>query len=323
MQNSWKKFIIDTTEEAEEAVCAVLMELGITSMETIDARPITEEEKKAMFIDYLPDPKEDDGSAQICFYLDEDCDPAEMIAAVEAQLSAMRAYVNVGPGTVRVEETKAEDWINNWKAFFKPFRVDDQIVIKPTWEPYEDAREGDLVIEMDPGTAFGTGAHETTKLCIGAIKDYLKAGDRVLDAGTGSGILAIIAKKLGAGEICAVDIDPNAVTAAEENVKINQVDGDDLRLMAGDILSDEEFLEDLGEPYDLVVANILADVIIPLSAQIGKVMKPDAVFISSGIIDQREQDVAEALKANGFEILECRKMGDWRAFAARKARRNS
>ncbi len=314
---SWTKFIIETTEAAEEAVIAALMEMGITSVETIDARPITEEEKKAMFIDYLPDPKDDDGTAQVCFYLEEDCDAEKTVHEVEAKLDAMRSFLEIGEGRVHVEQTREEDWVNNWKAFFKPFRVDEQIVIKPTWESYDDAREGDLVIEMDPGTAFGTGAHETTRLCIGAIRDYMKRGDRVLDAGTGSGILAIIAKKLGAGPVDAVDIDPNAVSAAEENVRINGVDSEDLKLFAGDIISDEGFSSELNGPYDLIVANILADVIIPLSGAIGSLMKPGAVFISSGIIDSREDEVREALVRNGFEVLECRRMGDWRAFAAR------
>ena len=318
MAESWKRFIIDTTEAAEEAVTAMLMERGITSIETIDARPITEEEKQAMFIDYLPDPQDDDGSAQICFYLEDDCDTEAVVKETEEMLATLREFVEIGKGTVRVEETRQEDWVNNWRAFFKPFRVDEQIVIKPTWEPFDEVKEGDLVIEMDPGTAFGTGAHETTKLCIGAIKEYLKPGDRVLDAGTGSGILAIIAKKLGAGKVCAVDIDPNAVTAARENVEVNDVASDDLVLLAGDIISDQGFSAELGADYDLVVANILADVIIPLSARIGDLMKPGSVFISSGIIDSREDEVRDTIAGNGFEVLSVRRMGDWRAIVARK-----
>ena len=318
MQTFWRKFIIQTTEEAEEAVTAALMEMGIYSIETIDARPITEEEKKAMFIDFLPDPKDDDGSAQICFYGEEDCDVDQMIASVKEMLSEVGQYVNIGAGTVTIEETKQEDWINNWKAYFKPFRVDEQIVIKPTWEVYGEAKEDDLIIEMDPGTAFGTGAHETTKLCIGAVKSYLREGDAVLDAGTGSGILAIIAKKLGAGSVVGVDIDPHAVNAAAENVAINGIAEDEIHLMTGDIISDEGFSEELGSHYDLVVANILADVIIPLSGAVGALMKPGAIFISSGIIDYMEEPVREALVKNGFEVLECRSMGDWRAFVARK-----
>ena len=240
--------------------------------------------------------------------------------------------MNIGNGTIEVSETEDKDWINNWKQFFKPFRLDDTIIIKPTWETLSQVNADDIVVEIDPGVAFGTGSHETTKLCISNIKKYMKQGQRILDVGCGSGILSIIASKLGAGKIAATDIDPNAVTAAHENAGVNHIiscdsmealdakEENQLAILAGDIITDEVFRREIGEvTYDLVVANILADIIIPLSAVIGENMKPGALFISSGIIDMKRDAVREALLKNRFEIVEETTLGDWVSFVARKS----
>lgn len=314
----WIKFSLDTTTEAVDLVSSELADMGIEGIEIQDHRPITEEEKKAMFIDFLPDPEEDDGTAVVSFYLDRDCDVDAMLQEVTGRLQSLADFVDVGSGRIHVSETKEEDWINNWKAFFKPFRVDEQIVIKPTWETLEESRPGDLVVEIDPGTAFGTGAHETTKLCILGMKKYMKPGDRLLDAGCGSGILGIIGSRLGASEVMAVDIDPNAVRAAEENAGVNQVDMDHFTVKAGDLIGDRGFREEIGTGYDMVLANILADVIIPLSDTIGEQMRPGGIYISSGIIHMKEAETEEAIRKNGFEVLEVNRMGDWVSFVARK-----
>ncbi len=326
----WTKLSLTTTAEAEDLVINMLSELGIDGVEISDNVPITEEEKKQMFIDILPELDESDRTAIISFYLEEDDNKDEVVEAIKAGIEELRAFVEVGKGTLEVSETEDKDWINNWKEFFKPFRVDDTIVIKPTWEQLEEQTENDIVIDIDPGVAFGTGSHETTKLCILNIKKYLKDADKVLDVGCGSGILSIIALKLGAATVAATDIDPNAVIAAHENASVNHVlscdtldelgsNGNEMAILAGDIISDADFRKMLGvESYDFVVANILADVIIPLSGVIAENMKQGALFVSSGIIEMKRDAVKAALEANAFEIVEETKMGDWVSFVCKK-----
>lgn len=317
----WTKFTLETTTEAVDLVSDMLNDLGITGIEINDNVPITEEEKKQMFIDILPELPEDDGSSLVSFYLDTDEDADALLAGVKEGLIELSSYVNVGKGTITVTETEDKDWINNWKEFFKPFRVDDTIVIKPTWEKLDDVNENDLVIEIDPGTSFGTGSHETTKLCIVGLKQHMKPNSILLDAGSGSGILSIIAKKLGAKEVLGIDIDPNATNSAMENANVNQlqIEAGKLNFVTGNIIEDDGIRSQIGkEKYDLVVANILADVIIPLSDVIGENLKAGGIFISSGIIYMKEEAVREALVKNQFKILEVNKMGDWVSFVAQK-----
>jgi ribosomal protein L11 methyltransferase len=305
--------------DALDLVSNMLNELGIDGIEIIDNVPITENERKAMFIDILPELDEDDKTATISFYLEENQDVGETITQIQDGLEELKSFTDVGSGKIEISETEDVDWINNWKEFFKPFRVDDTIVIKPTWEPLLDISENDLVIEIDPGTAFGTGAHETTKLCILGIKKYIKPGIKLLDVGSGSGILSIIGAKLGASVVLGTDIDPNAVTAALENVEVNHISSDIVNILSGDIITDEAFQQKVGLGcYDMVVANILADVIIPLSAEIGKHLKEDGIFISSGIINTKKEQVKEAILKNGFRIIEIKEMGDWVSIVAQK-----
>jgi ribosomal protein L11 methyltransferase len=317
----WTKFTLDTTTEAVDLVSDMLNDLGIAGIEVIDKLGITEEERKQMFIDILPELAEDDGTAQVSFYVELEEDIEALITKVREGLEELSAYTKIGSGKIEVSQTEDKDWINNWKEFFKPFRVDDSIVIKPTWEELTDQKEGDLIIEIDPGTSFGTGAHETTKLCIIGMKQFMKPEYVVLDAGSGSGILSILAKKLGAKEVLGMDIDPNATNSAIENAEVNhlELEKGKLSFITGNIIEDDGIRTEIGkEKFDLVVANILADVIIPLSDVIGENLKDGGIFISSGIIYMKEESVREALLKNHFTILEVNKMGDWVSFVAQK-----
>ncbi|MBH1941432.1 50S ribosomal protein L11 methyltransferase [Mobilitalea sibirica] len=340
----WTKFTLDTTTEAVDLISNMLSELGIEGIEIADKIQITEEERKRLFIDFLPELGEDDGTATVSFYIEASDDSNKILREVEVGLKELSEYVNIGSGNIRISDTEDKDWINNWKQFFKPFRIDDTIVIKPTWEELTEHNPTDMVIEIDPGTSFGTGAHETTKLCILSLKKYMKPGYMVLDAGSGSGILSIIASKFGANYVIGMDIDPLATDAAIENARVNGLKPSELDLLkaseyhfgsdnsditdkisgglvfvTGNIIENDMLRTQLGQnKYDIVVANILADVIIPLSKVIGENIKPGGIFISSGIINTKEKDVREALLWNSFEILEVNKMGDWVCFVAKK-----
>lgn len=315
----WNKYRMKTTTEAVDLISYTLGEMGIEGIEIEDKIPLTEEEKKKMFIDILPDLGEDDGVAYVSFYIEPEKDHGETLEEVSRAVQELSDFVDIGDATIEKSETADVDWMNNWKKFWKPFKVDDQIIIKPTWETLPETEAGTLVVELDPGTAFGTGMHHTTRLCITQMKKYLKEGQCLFDVGCGSGILSIIGLMLGAGEAAATDVDPNAVEAAIENARVNHIDMRHYHVEAGDIITDEAFRHSCGgEKYDLVLANILADIIIPLSGVIKENMKPGGIFVSSGIINTKENEVRKALLDNNFEILEVTYSGDWVAFTARK-----
>ncbi len=315
----WKKFTIDTTTAATDLISAMLDELGIEGVEIEDHVPLTETETKGMFIDILPELPPDDGQAKVSFYLEMKAETEQILGQVKEGLEELRSFVNVGSGEITVSETEDADWINNWKQYFKPFTV-DQILIKPTWEEIPAQHRDKLVVEIDPGTAFGTGAHETTQLCIRQIQKYLKLGDSVLDVGTGSGILGITAIKLGAGRAFGTDLDENAVEAARENVRVNRIPAEQFPIITGNLIDDEQTRQAAGYGcYDLVVANILAPVIIMLSGEAGRHMKQGAVMITSGIINTKEEDVRKAFEENPeFEILETTRQNDWVSITVRK-----
>ena len=332
----WTKATIDTTTEAVDFICMMLDELGVEGIEIEDNIPLSDEDKQAMFIDILPELPVDDGKAKVSFYIDitsENADDAGrygnaiesrgdylvLIEKVKAGLQDIANYADIGEGTIAISETEDKDWINNWKEFFKPFRVADDIIIKPTWEQLNDKKDNDIVIEIDPGTAFGTGAHETTRLCIQGLRKYINSDTEFLDVGCGSGILSIIGLKLGAKKAVGTDIDPAALVATKENIVVNEIDDNVFTVYSGNIIDDKELQEKVGfEQYDIAVANILADVIIPLSGTIGKHIKPGGLFISSGIIDMKKEEVQEAILNNNFEIIEINEMGDWVSFVAKK-----
>jgi len=320
----WTKITLETTTEAVDYISGMLYDMGIEGIEIEDNVPLTEEEKKQMFVDILPSLNEDDETAKINFYVEPETDISSLLTKVREGLDEISEFISVGSGMISISDTEDKDWINNWKEYFKPFRIDDNIVIKPTWEKLNDTKPGDLVLEIDPGISFGTGSHETTKLCILALKKYLKPGDIVLDAGSGSGILSILANKLGAGYVLGVDIDPVATKSALENAKVNNINATEWNMQddampdtpvafaTGNIIEDKGIRTRIGrDKFDLVVANILADVIIPLSDVIRDNLKDGGLFICSGIINTKEEEVKEALIKNNYKILEINRMGDW------------
>lgn len=314
----WKEYTIKTTTGAEELVSNMLYELGITGVEIIDNVPLTEEEVKEMYIDIVAELPPDEGKGAVRFYLEEEEDQQAVLEKVRSALTDLSQFVDVGEAVIEEAVTEDEDWINNWKAFFKPFYLDD-ILIKPTWEAVPEGAKYRALIEIDPGTSFGTGQHETTQLCIRGLEKYMKPKDQVLDLGTGSGILSVIALKLGAGHTVGTDIDPICMDATRENMEMNHILQKDYDVMVGNLIDDTNLQEKVGkEKYDVVLANILADVIIPMAKAAYDTVKPGGYFITSGIIDFKEEPVKEALLKAGFRITEVNHMGEWVGIIARK-----
>ncbi len=313
----WKKFRITTTTEAEDLVSGMLMELGIDGVEIEDNVQLTDKDTKAMFIDILPELPPDEGIGYVSFYIDEADATEELLSNVRDGLKELSDFVNVGACTIEESETEDKDWVNNWKQYFKPFMVDD-IVIKPTWEDVPDDMQGNMVVNIDPGTAFGTGMHETTQLVIKQLKKYINSDTHILDVGTGSGILAIIALMLGAKDAIGTDLDENAITASAENMEANGINPEAFKVIQGNIIDDTAIMDEVGyEKYDVVVANILADVIMPLSGVIAKHIKHGGVFITSGIINLKEEAVLNTIKANPeFEVIDVSHQGDWVSITA-------
>ena len=315
----WNKYTIDTTTEAEDLISNMLMELGIEGIEIEDNVPLSKADTMAMFVDILPELPPDEGRAKVNFYLEPEMEQRELIEKVKEGLEELRAFVDVGEGTIAESQTEDKDWLNNWKQYFKPFTVDD-ILIKPTWEELPEGQEDKLLIQIDPGTAFGTGKHETTQLCIRQLKKYLIPGMKLLDVGTGSGILSVVGLKLGADYALGTDLDPNAISAAEENRGVNGILSEQFEVYIGNLIEDETMQAQVGfEQYDIVTANILADIIIPLQKVIAAHMKSGGYFISSGIIDSKEQAVLDAIMENPqLEVIEIVRQGEWVSITARK-----
>ena len=314
----WNKFRLKTTTEAEDIVSSMLADLGIEGVEIEDKIPLTESDKEQMFVDILPEIEADDGVAYLSFYLEEDEDKEKVLANVKKELEEMSAYVNVGACEIEESQTEDVDWVNNWKKYFHQFYVDDILII-PSWEDVKPSDEDKMVIHIDPGTAFGTGMHETTQLVIRQLKKYVKPGIELLDVGTGSGILGITALKLGAGHVVGTDLDPCAVPAVQDNKEANQIVDDTFDMMIGNIIDDKEVQDQVGyEKYDIVAANILADVLVPLTPVIVHQMKKGAYYITSGILDVKEEVVKEAVQKAGLTLVEVTRQGEWVCVTARK-----
>lgn len=315
----WKKFTLTTTTQAVDLVSSMLDDIGIEGVEIEDNVPLTDKETKGMFIDILPELPPDDGVAKVSFYVDDDADIAQLLRQVEEGLDELAAFTDLGARTISASETEDKDWINNWKQYFKPFTVDD-ILIKPTWETIPEEHKDKLLVQIDPGTAFGTGMHETTQLCIRQLKKAVTGDTLILDVGTGSGILGITALKLGAKEVWGTDLDENAITAVGENLAANGIGEEKFHVLQGNIIDDPKVQEWAGFGcYDVVVANILADVIIRLVNEVAVHLKKGGLFITSGIINMKEQAVLDAFAANdAFEVVEVTYQGEWVSVTARK-----
>ena len=314
----WNKFTLKTKTDVEDIIISTLADIGIQGAEIEDKQPLTEEDKKQMFVDILPDMPEDDGVAYLNFYLDEDENVEEMLEKVNAELSELRNFVDIGEGTITTSETEDKDWINNWKQYFKQFYVDDILII-PSWEEVKEEDRDRMIIHIDPGTAFGTGMHETTQLCIRQLKKYVTSETELLDVGTGSGILSIVALKLGAKHAVGTDLDQCAVPAVEENKEVKDIPEASFDMMIGNIIDDKAIQDRVGyEKYDIVAANILADVLVPLTPVILNQLKKGGIYITSGIIDDKEETVVKAVKDAGLEILEVTHQGEWVSVTAKK-----
>lgn len=314
----WNQFRLKTTTEAEDIVSSMLADLGIEGVQIEDKIPLTQSDKEQMLVDILPDIPEDDGCAYLTFYLDEDVDKQEMLLKVRQELEEMRSYLNVGECTIEESQTEDVDWVNNWKQYFHQFYIDDILVI-PSWENVEAKDSDKMVIHIDPGTAFGTGMHETTQLCIRQLKKYVTEDTEILDVGCGSGILGMLALKFGAKHSVGTDLDPCAIDATYENMDNNGISRDQYEVMIGNIIDDKAVQDKVGyEKYDIVAANILADVLVPLTPVIIHQMKKGGIYITSGIIEDKEDVVVEAVKVAGLEVLEVNHQGEWVSVTARK-----
>ena len=316
----WTRIRIKTITDAEDIIISELYDLGLEGAQIEDKIPLSAWEKEQMFVDIPPQAEEDDGIAYLSFFVEEDSDidVDDMIEQVKAALEDMRNWCDIGEGSITVDETEDLDWINNWKKYFHQFYIDDLLVI-PSWEEVKEEDKGKMILHIDPGTAFGTGMHETTQLCIRQLKKHITPETKLLDVGTGSGILAILALMFGADSAVGTDLDPCAVEAVKENMESNHIPQDKFSMMIGNIITEKEVQDKVGyECYDIVVANILADVLVPLTPVIVNQMKKGGIYITSGIIDDKEEVVKEAVLAAGLEVLEVTYQGEWVSITARK-----
>ena len=314
----WNRFTVKTKTEAEDIVISTLAEVGIEGVEIQDKQPLTEEDKAQMFVDIMPEGPADDGVAYLNFYLEEDADKEAILKDVREALDDLKNFMDIGEATIEESQTEDKDWINNWKQYFHQFYVDD-ILIVPSWEEVKAEDKDKMILHIDPGTAFGTGMHETTQLVIRQLKKYVTPDTEMLDVGTGSGILGIVALKLGAKHVLGTDLDPCALPAVAENKEATQIVDETFDMVIGNIIDDKAIQDQAGyEKYDIVTANILADVLIPLTPVIVNQMKKGAYYITSGILDVKEEVVVEAVKAAGLTVVEVTHQGEWVSVTARK-----
>ena len=314
----WNRFTIKTKTEAEDVIISALADVGVEGVEIQDKQPLTETDKEQMFVDIMPEGPADDGIAYLNFYLEEDTETAPVLEKVRAVLEEVRGYMDIGEGTITESQTEDKDWINNWKEYFHQFYVDD-ILIVPSWEEVKEEDKDKMILHIDPGTAFGTGMHETTQLVIRQLKKFVTKDTQMLDVGTGSGILGIVALKLGAAHVVGTDLDPCAIPAVADNKEANDIKDETFDMLIGNIIDDKEDQDTVGyEKYDIVTANILADVLVPLTPVIVNQMKKGAYYITSGILDVKEEVVVKAVKDAGLQLVEVTHQGEWVSVTARK-----
>ena len=318
----WTKYTINTTEEAEDLVCAMLNDLGITGIEIEDKVPVLPEENGGYFGDVVPDLGYNDHTARVSFYVevpdekDDIEDEDELLQKVIRGLLEIGQTTDVGEGSIEIGTTAEEDWINNWKQYFHQFTIDD-IRIVPSWEELPHQESDELILHIDPGMAFGTGKHESTQLAIRGIRKYVRPGMRMLDIGTGSGILGIIALKSGAEYVFGTDLDTNVLPAIAENLEKNQIDPSTFEYGIGDITADDEIREKAGDGYDIVVANIIAEILAGITPEVPNRLKKGGYYITSGILKTHAQVVRDAMEASGLTIVDEVPMGEWESIIAR------
>ena len=314
----WNRFTIKTKTEAEDVIISALADVGVEGVEIQDKQPLTETDKEQMFVDIMPEGPADDGIAYLKFYLEEDADTEAILKDVKAALEDLRSFVDIGEATITESQTEDKDWINNWKEYFHQFYVDD-ILIVPSWEEVKEEDKDKMILHIDPGTAFGTGMHETTQLVIRQLKKFVTKDTQMLDVGTGSGILGIVALKLGAAHVVGTDLDPCAIPAVADNKEANDIKDETFDMLIGNIIDDKEVQDTVGyEKYDIITANILADVLVPLTPVIVNQMKKGAYYITSGILDVKEEVVVKAAKDAGLQLVEVTHQGEWVSVTARK-----
>lgn len=314
----WMRFRVRTTADAEDILISSMQDIGLCGAQIEDHVPLTAAEKEQMFVDIMPEGPADDGIAYLNFYLEEDTETAPVLEKVRAVLEEVRGYMDIGEGTITESQTEDKDWINNWKEYFHQFYVDD-ILIVPSWEEVKEEDKDKMILHIDPGTAFGTGMHETTQLVIRQLKKFVTKDTQMLDVGTGSGILGIVALKLGAAHVVGTDLDPCAIPAVADNKEANDIKDETFDMLIGNIIDDKEVQDTVGyEKYDIVTANILADVLVPLTPVIVNQMKKGAYYITSGILDVKEEVVIKAVKDAGLQLVEVTHQGEWVSVTARK-----
>lgn len=318
----WTRIRIKTTTEAEDIIISTLYDIGLEGAQIEDKVPLTAWEKEQMFVDILPETEADDGVAYLSFFVEEDSnlDIDSTIEQVKCELEDLRSFMDIGEGSIEIDETEDLDWINNWKKYFHQFYIDDLLVI-PSWEEVSEADKDRMILRIDPGTAFGTGLHDTTQLCVKQMKKYITPESEVLDVGTGSGILAILAIMFGAKHAFGTDLDPCAVGAVADNMEKNSIDPEKFQMIIGNIIDDKAVQDQAGyECYDIVLANILAGVLVELTPVIVSQMKKGAVYITSGIIndDDKEHQVVKAMKDAGLTIVDVSYQGEWVSVTGRK-----
>ena len=325
----WVKFRIKTITDAEDIIISTLYDIGLEGAQIEDKIPLTPLEKEQMFVDILPDGPADDGIAYLSFFVEkkddgsleiqgEPTDTDTVLANIKKERDELKEFCEIGEGSVTVDETEDIDWINNWKQYFHQFYIDDILVI-PSWEDIKPEDSAKMVLHIDPGTAFGTGMHETTQLCIRQLKKYITPETELLDVGTGSGILAILSLMFGAKHAVGTDLDMCAVDAVAQNCEANGIAPEQFEMLIGNIITDKAVQDKVGyECYDIVVANILADVLVPLTPVILNQLKPGGIYITSGIINDKEKTVTDAVKAAGLKVLEVTYQGEWVSVTAQK-----
>ncbi len=328
----WMRYRIKTKSEAEDIIISTLYDIGLEGAQIEDKIPLTPLEKEQMFVDILPDAQDDDGIAYLNFFVEmtddgnvllegEETDPQSLCEQIKSELAELREFnLDIGEGTVELESTEDIDWINNWKKYFHQFYIDDILVI-PSWEEVPEQDKDKMILHIDPGTAFGTGMHETTQLCIRQLRKFIGPETVILDVGTGSGILGILSLMMGAKHIVGTDLDPCAEPAVYDNLKNNNIDAAEFDLIIGNIITEKEIQDRVGyEKYDIVVANILADVLVPLTPVIVAQMKRGAAYITSGILNDNDKEfrVKDAMTAAGLEVVETTYQGEWVSVTARK-----